>query len=73
MSTPDGHARCGGPGDRCPGPVVGPGRAGGPDEPGADRSYRLAAQEKTSRPDVDGACAVGEDNAEDINAAAVAA
>ena len=53
--TPDSHARRGGPGDRCLGPAVGSGRASGPDEPGADRSYRLAAQEKTGWSDVDGA------------------
>ena len=53
--APDSHARRGGPGDRCVGPADGSGRAGGPDEPGADRSYRLAAQETTGWSDVDGA------------------
>jgi len=63
----------GGPGGRCAGPVVGPGRAGEPDEPGADREYRLAAQETTGWANVDGGDAVGEDGAVDINEAAVAA
>ena len=62
-----------GSGDRCAGPVLGPGRSGGPDEPGADREYRLAAQEATGRSDVDGADDVCEDGAKDINEAAVAA
>ena len=70
---PGRHGSHGGPGDRCAGPVIGPGRAGGPDEPGADRGYRLAAQETTGWSDVDGADAVGEDGAKDINEAAVAA
>ena len=60
----------GGPGDRCAGPVVGSGRSGGPDEPGADREYRLAAQETTGWSDVDGADDVW---CKDINEAAVAA
>ena len=70
---PGRHGSHGGPGDRCAGPVVGSGRAGGPDEPGADREYRLAAQETTGWSDVDGADAVGEDGAKDINEAAAAA
>ena len=67
------HGSHGGPDDRCAGPVIGSGRAGGPDEPGADREYRPAAQETTGWPDVDGSQAVGEDRAVDINEAAVAA
>ena len=63
----------GGPGDGCAGPVIGSGRAGGPDEPGADREYRLAVQETTGWSDVDGADAVGEDGAKNINEAAAAA
>ena len=70
---PGRHASHGGPGDRCAGPVIGSGWAGGPDEPGADREYRPAAQETTGWSDVDGADAVGEDGAKDINEAAVAA
>ena len=70
---PGRHGSHGGPGDRCAGPVVGPSRSGGPDEPGADREYRLATQETTGRSDVDGADAVGEDGAVDINEAAAAA
>ena len=70
---PGRHGSHGGPGDGCAGPVVGSGRAGGPDEPGADREYRLAAQETTGWSDVDGADAVGEDGAKDINEAAAAA
>ena len=67
------HRSHGGSGDRCAGPVIGPGRADGPDEPGADREYQPAAQETTGWPDVDGSQAVGEDGAVDINEAAVAA
>ena len=70
---PGRHGSHGGPGDGCAGPVIGSGRAGGPDEPGADREYRLAAQETTGWSDVDGADAVGEDGAKDINEAAAAA
>jgi hypothetical protein len=67
------HGSHGGPGDHCAGPVVGSGRAGGPDEPGPDREYRLAAQETAGWSDVDRAGAVGEDGAENINEAAAAA
>jgi Protein of unknown function (DUF2637) len=70
---PGRHGSHGGPGDRCAGPVIGSGRGGGPDEPGADGEYRLAAQETTGRTDVDEPRAVGEDGAVDINKAAVAA
>ena len=63
----------GGPGGGCAGPVIGSGRAGGPDEPGADREYRLAVQEATGWSDVDRADAVGEEGAKDINEAAAAA
>jgi hypothetical protein len=70
---PGRHGSHGGPGDRCAGPVVGSGRAGGPAEPGADREYRLEAHETTGWSDVDGADAVGEDGAKDINEAAAAA
>jgi hypothetical protein len=70
---PGRHGSHGGPGDRCAGPVIGSGRAGGPEEPGADREYRLAAQETTGWSDVDGADAVGEDRAKNINEAAAAA
>jgi hypothetical protein len=67
------HGSHGGPGDRCAGPVIGSGRPSGPDEPGADREYRLAAQETTGRSDVDEPRGVGEDGAVGINEAAVAA
>jgi hypothetical protein len=70
---PGRHGNHGGLGDRCAGPVVGSGRPGGPDEPGADREYRLAALETTGWPDEDGSRAVGESGAVDINEAAVAA
>jgi hypothetical protein len=70
---PRRHGSHGGPRDRCAGPVIGSGRAGGPDEPGADREIRLAAQETTGWPDVDGADAAGVDGAKDINEAAAAA
>jgi hypothetical protein len=63
----------GGPGDRCAGPVIGSDRASGPAVPGADREYWPAAQEATGWSDVDGADAVGEDGAKDINEAAAAA
>jgi hypothetical protein len=63
----------GGPGDRCAGPVIGSDRAGGPDEPGADREYRLVAHETTGWSDVDVADAAGEDRAKNINEAAAAA
>jgi len=69
---PGRHGSHGGPGDRCAGPVIGSGRAGGPDEPGADREIRLAAQETTGWPDVVGADAAGVDGAKDINEAAAA-
>ena len=70
---PRRHGSHGGPGDRCAGPVIGSGRVGRPDEPGADRENRLAAQETTGWSDVDGADAAGEDGAKDINEAAAAA
>ena len=70
---PGRHGSHGGPGGYSAGPVIGPGRAGGPDEPGADREYRFAVQETTGWSDVDGGDAVGEDGALDINQAAAVA
>ena len=70
---PGSHAGHGGPGGRSVGPVIGSGWATGPDALEAVRGDWLAALEKTGWPDVDGARVVGEDGAEDINEAAVAA
>ncbi|HUY45819.1 MAG TPA: DUF2637 domain-containing protein [Streptosporangiaceae bacterium] len=70
---PGSHAGHGGPGDRSVGPVISSGWATGPDVLEADRGDWLAALGKTCWPDVDGARAVGEDGAENINEAAVAA
>ncbi len=67
------RARHGGPADRCVGPVIGQGWASGPGGPGTDQGSRPTAQEKTGWPDVEGARAVGDDGAEDISKAAVAA
>ena len=55
------------------GPVIGPGRATGPDALDADRGDCPAARETTGWPDVGGSRVVGEDSVKDINKTAVAA
>ena len=79
QDLPGGRGRPGiqagdcGPGDRRVGSVMSSDWPSGADAPGVYRGYRLAAQERSGWADVNGVGTVGEDGAENINMAAVAA
>ena len=70
---PGRHGSHGGPGDGCAGPVIGAGRAGGPDEPGADVNTGSRPRRRPAGPTWTEPTPSAKTVRRDINEAAVAA